>query len=169
MKTSTIVSTIAVVLALLFAVLYFTKPVPQTQQFGASSGPDQYNAQYFHGGLTVGGNTISTSSSATTALVYPASYFAVGKPAIIVQTASSAAIVTLPASTTLGAFVPSVGDMASFYVCAITSNVSLASSTGVVVVSATGALPVVTASDCSKVSALRKLNTDIQLEMGTYK
>ncbi len=142
--------------------LFYPK-VQQVQQFGVSSGPDHYNLEIFRQGVIVGGNVFATTSAGT--VVYTAGTL-MSYPSIIKHTASSAVSASFPASSTLASFLPNAGDRFTMNISPLTSAVTLASSTGVIIHSTTGGA-VISAGSSAQLNFLRKANSDIQIILTT--
>lgn len=151
----------AIIGALVTAVLvvggiaYFEEP-----SFGAQSGPEHHEPQVFLQPVTLGGNVFATSS------VGAATYTAASLQNItlIQHTAASALTVTLPASTTMGAFLPKAGDTRTIYITPITTGITLAGGVGTELQTASStATKFVNAGNLGRLDFVRKSDTDIEV------
>lgn len=167
---------VLVLTTLLFAVLYFSKPV----SFGNATGPAHYQEETFFQGLDAGqrnqwrvtntGLTSFSGAYATTStgsetlaasdLIYPT----------VVMTPNLAALtVTLPTATTLGSsFLPNTGDRMSFVLYNATSTgaaiITLAGNTGTTLVSASST-KLVLAGYYTTIEAIRTSATTLVFRM----
>lgn len=120
-------------------------------KFGASSGPEHYNYEYFKNGasvsrLTTGGGiiTVATTSNAYT---MTAAELASGNVISIADTATSTSValaLTLPATSTMTTLIPSTGDSMTWMI----QNLHTAAATTTTITAGTGIeLQGITAND----------------------
>lgn len=129
---------------------------------GATPGTEFQNPTTFLQPATMGGNVFATSSAGT------ATYTAASlqNTSVIQHTATAALTVTLPASSTLGAFIPRPGDTRTIFINAITTKITLAGGTGTDLNTASSTKDVI-AGGVARLDFVRKVNTDIEVLMTT--
>lgn len=156
-------NSLGVVAAIVIA-LYAVNLVPEQPAVGGT-GPEQTQHQYFLAGSTEGGPTYATSSAGTVTYTDTAFFNGVTqeKTSLVEHTATGAVTASLPASSTLGSFVPDAGDSASVYVQALQNGVTLSGNTGVTVNFAPNASSTIAAGDVARLDFVRATTTDIEV------
>ena len=153
-----IIGSIAVVALLVGGYALFNTFQPVQQNFGATAGNDFFGFVSFHGGELVGGGNFATSSVG--AATYTAAQIMNNR--LITHTAASALTVTLPASTTLGAYLPNKGDSKTTCIDGVTTAITLAAGTGDIFSYGTSTSIVAPGNEmCMTFS--KKANTDIDV------
>lgn len=143
------------------AVMAYNKPATMqtvVEKLGAAAGPEVTEPTFFRGTVTPGGNVVATSSQG--AATYTAANFL--NTSVIQHTATAALTATLPASSTLKAFVPLPGDTRVMYLNPITTGITLAGGTGTEFNTASSTKFCVVGSLC-RLDFIRKTNTDIEV------
>ncbi len=125
---------------------------------GAVSGSEHYNAETFYAPVTFGGTIFATTSQGTGTYTYAN----LKNAQTITHTATAALTVTLPASTTLNAFIPKAGDTRTIFVNAVTTKITFAGGTGTTLLSASSTKDVI-AGGTGRFDFVRKANSDIQV------
>lgn len=158
--TNKIIGSIAVVALLVggYALFNTFQAQPATQPAGAVSGPDVFQKMLFHADFVVGGSNFATTSQG--AVTYTAAQMMNNR--LITHTAASTLTATLPASTTLGAYLPNVGDSKTTCIDAITTKITLAAGTGDIFSYGT-TTSIVGAGNEMCVTFSKKANTDIDV------
>ena len=117
---------------------------------------------YFRDTVTLGGSVLATTSQGT--VTYTAAN--ITKYNTITHTASAAATVTLPASSTLTAFVPKAGDTATRFINPVTTSVTVAAGTGTELNTASSTKVCLVNTTC-RLDFVRKANSDIEVLLTT--
>lgn len=155
-----------VVVAIIAAGAYLYPKVQVT--YGANPGPDHYEAQFFHNGLTYGEGVFATSTTGTLTVAQFTNY-SVFRNA---PTGAGQAVVswTLPASTTMAAIIPNAGNCRDWIIdnsgVAAATTTTIVAGTGIDLVGmdATGAgagADVIDGLEWGKLTLCRQNNTDI--------
>lgn len=147
-----------VAVAIVISVLAFTKPVP----FGANPSPEFFVPAHFRDTAIIGGGVFATTSNGT--VVYTAASFQ--KTNVIEHTATGAVAASLPASTTLNAFLPFPGDTRTLFLRPITSAITVSGGTGTLLRTASTS-KVCNLNQLCKLDFVRKSNTDIEVFMNS--
>lgn len=131
---------------------------PEKVTVGATAGNDFYSPVWFAQTATVGGNVFATSSVG--AVTYTAA--TIQNASLIQHTAASALTATLPASSTLGAFVPKAGDSRTIFVNPITTLITFAGGTGTDLHTSSSTKNCNAGAMC-RLDFVRKSNSDIEV------
>lgn len=137
-------------------------PLDGEPPVGATPGTDHYSPESFLQPITQGGNVLATTSQG--AGTYTAANLQ--NTSLIQHTAGAALTVTLPASSTLGAFIPRPGDTRTIYFNAITTLITIAGGTGTELNTASSTKNV-NAGGIGRLDFTRKANTDIEVLLTT--
>lgn len=127
-----------------------------------AAGTEHTNHEVFYSDITVGGNTLATTSAGT--VTYTASDIRNNK--LILHTASGALTATLPASSTLSSFVPRPGDVRTLFIQALTTKITLAGATGTDLNSASTTKEILVGG-VGRLDFVRKVNNDIEVLLTT--
>lgn len=142
------------------AVMAYSKPAQIVRPLGAAAGPEVTEPTYFRGTVTPGGNVFATTSQG--AVTYTAANLL--NTSIIQHTASGALTATLPASSTLQAFIPRPGDSRTIYLQPITTLITLAGGTGTDLNVSSTTLRCLAGAVCP-MHFVRKSNMDIEVNV----
>lgn len=153
---------LALILVVGFGGFELYKAEAPSASFGAAAGPDHYNHENFFLNLTRGGlSTVATSSSMTLL-----AHDIVDVSRVNFVPGAGSLTATLPATSTLTAFIPKPGDTQDVLLCNATTTVStpftLAAGTGMTFSDATTTLAVQTGK-CAQLQFSRRPTTDIDV------